>query len=121
LAQKILIVERNKLNMKLFNDVLQTNGYDTIQSIDGQNIVQLARNNRPDLIMLDIQLPEKTGLGVARMLKADNDLKGIPVIAITAHAMGGDKSKFIEGGFDGYMAKPISIPTFLEVIADFLH
>jgi two-component system cell cycle response regulator DivK len=120
LASTILIVEDNKLNMKLFNDVLQTNGYNTIQSIDGQNIVQLACANKPDLIIMDIQLPEISGLDVAKILKAENELAGIPVIAVTAHAMEGDEARFIKGGFDGYIAKPFSVSTFLETIADFI-
>ena len=119
--ERNLIVEDNKLNMKLFNDVLQTNGYDTIQSIDGQNIVQLARANRPDLIIMDIQLPEISGLDATKVLKADNELARIPVIAVTAHAMEGDEARFIEGGCDGYIAKPFSVSTFLETIAEFLN
>ena len=117
----ILIVEDNELNMKLFNDLLQANGYDTIQSIDGQNIVQTVRAKRPDLILMDIKLPEISGLDLTKMLKEDSELKKIPVIAITAHAMEGDEQRMIEGGCDGYIAKPISTQIFLNTIAKFLN
>ena len=120
MAKTVLIVEDNDLNMKLFNDLLQAHGYDTLQTMDGRDAVQIARENTPDLILMDIQLPEISGLEVTKMLKADEDLKHIPVIAVTAFAMKGDEEKIREGGCDGYLAKPISVPVFLETIAKFL-
>ena len=120
MAKTILIVEDNDLNMKLFNDLLQAHGYETVQTMDGRDVLELARENRPDLIIMDIQLPEISGLEVTKMLKADDDLKGIPVIAVTAFAMKGDEEKIREGGCEGYIAKPISVPTFLETVAKFL-
>ncbi len=120
-AKTILIVEDNDLNMKLFNDLLQAHGYDTVQTMDGRDVIQLARDNSPDLIIMDIQLPEISGLEVTKMLKADDELKGIPVIAVTAFAMKGDEVKIREGGCEGYIAKPISVPTFLETVAKFLN
>ena len=120
MAKTVLIVEDNDLNMKLFNDLLQAHGYDTLQTMDGRDAVQIARENKPDLILMDIQLPEISGLEVTKMLKADEDLKHIPVIAVTAFAMKGDEEKIREGGCDGYLAKPISVPVFLETVAKFL-
>jgi two-component system cell cycle response regulator DivK len=120
MAKTVLIVEDNDLNMKLFNDLLQAHGYDTLQTMDGRDAVQIARDNKPDLILMDIQLPEISGLEVTKMLKADEDLCSIPVIAVTAFAMKGDEEKIREGGCDGYLAKPISVPVFLETVSKFL-
>lgn len=121
MPKTILIVEDNDLNMKLFNDLLQAHGYDTVQTMDGRNALALAREHMPDLILMDIQLPEISGLEVTKMLKADDDLRHIPVIAVTAFAMKGDEEKIREGGCEGYIAKPISVPTFLETVAKFLN
>ena len=120
MAKTILIVEDNDLNMKLFNDLLQANGYNTVQTKDGRETLDLARQHSPDLILMDIQLPEISGLEVTRMLKGDSALKGIPVIAVTAFAMKGDEEKIRDGGCEGYIAKPISVPNFLETISKFL-
>lgn len=121
MAKKILIVEDNDLNMKLFNDLLQAHGYETVQTVDGRDALKLARDHSPDLILMDIQLPEISGLEVTKMLKADDELKGIPVIAVTAFAMKGDEEKIREGGCEGYIAKPISVPHFLETVRKFLE
>jgi len=121
MSKTILIVEDNELNMKLFNDLLQAHGYNTVQTMDGRDAVTLARDHRPDLILMDIQLPEISGLEITRMLKADSDLKRIPVVAVTAFAMKGDEEKIREGGCEGYIAKPISIPTFLDTVSRFLN
>lgn len=120
MSKTILIVEDNDLNMKLFNDLLQAHGYDTIQTMDGRDVLGIVEENRPDLILMDIQLPEISGLEVTKMLKADDNLKDIPVIAVTAFAMKGDEEKIRKGGCEGYIAKPISVPTFLDTIAKFL-
>jgi len=120
MAKTILIVEDNELNMKLFNDLLQAHGYETLQTKDGRDVVKLATDNKPDLILMDIQLPEISGLELTKMLKADNNLKHIPVIAVTAFAMKGDEEKIREGGCEGYIAKPISVPVFLETLTKFL-
>src|SRR3970282_187414 len=119
--KKILIVEDNELNMKLFNDLLQAHGYETIQTMDGRDVLDIVRAQMPDLIVMDIQLPEISGLEVTKMLKADDMLKAIPVIAVTAFAMKGDEEKIREGGCEGYLAKPISVPSFLETIARLLN
>ena len=120
MAKKILIVEDNDLNMKLFNDLLQAYGYDTLQALDGRNVLKLTKENRPDLILLDIRLPEISGLEVTKMLKTDDDLKDIPVVAVTAFAMKGDEEQIRKGGCEGYIEKPISVPTFLATIEKFL-
>ncbi|MDP7626243.1 MAG: response regulator, partial [Rhodospirillales bacterium] len=110
----------NELNMRLFDDLLQAHGYGTVQTADGREAIDLAREHHPDLILMDIQLPEISGLEVTKILKADDDLKAIPVIAVTAFAMRGDEEKIREGGCEGYIAKPISVPNFLETVSSFL-
>ena len=121
MAKTILIVEDNDLNMKLFNDLLQAHGYNTLQTMDGRDVMSIAHEHKPDLILMDIQLPEISGLEVTKMLKADDGLKSIPVIAVTAFAMKGDEEKIRDGGCEGYIAKPISVPTFLDTVAKFLN
>lgn len=121
MVKTILIVEDNELNMKLFNDLLQARGYETLQSGDGVNTMQLAREHRPDLIIMDIQLPEVSGIAHIKMLKADDDLKDIPVLAVTAFAMSGDEEAIIEAGCDGYISKPISLPLFFETVAKYIN
>ena len=116
MAKTILIVEDHELNMKLFNDLLQARGYETLQSTDGSDVLDIAREQNPDLIIMDIQLPERSGLELTKDLKADDDLKHIPVVAVTAFAMKGDEEKILEGGCDDYIAKPISVPQFLETV-----
>jgi two-component system cell cycle response regulator DivK len=119
MAKTILIVEDNELNMKLFNDLLEARGYRVVQTRSGHEVLSLARQHRPDLVLMDIQLPEISGLDVTRWLKDADDLKAIPVIAITAFAMKGDEQNILKGGCDGYLSKPISIPKFLETIQRF--
>ena len=120
MAKTILIVEDNDLNMKLFNDLLMAHGYHTLQTKDGHEALRLAKEHRPDLILMDIQLPEISGLEVTRQIKEDVELRGIPVIAVTAFAMKGDEEKILEGGCEGYIAKPISVANFRQTVAKFL-
>ena len=120
MAKKVLIVEDNELNMKLFHDLLDANGYFILQTSDGMEALEIARKQHPDLILMDIQLPEVSGLEVTKWLKEDDDLRKIPVVAVTAFAMKGDEEKIREGGCEAYISKPISIPTFLETIKRFL-
>src|SRR5438045_5544624 len=120
-AQKtVLIVEDNELNMKLFNDLLEAHGYFTLQTKDGVEALRLARTHRPDLILMDIQLPEVSGLEVTKWLKEDDDLRSIPIIAVTAFAMKGDEQKIRDGGCEAYIAKPISVASFMSTVERFL-
>ena len=118
--KKIMIVEDNELNMKLFNDLLQAQGYSTVQSSDGKDVINLARQSRPHLIIMDVQLPGVSGIELTRKLKADAELKTIPILAVTAFAMKGDQEKVMDSGCDDYLPKPISIPVFLETVAKYL-
>lgn len=120
-SQKILIVEDNELNMKLLRDLLEAHGYETHQSRDGQEALSMARSVMPDLVLMDIQLPVISGLDVAKALKADDDLKHIPIIAVTAFAMKGDEEKIREGGCEAYLSKPISLTSFLETVEKHLN
>jgi two-component system cell cycle response regulator DivK len=120
-AKTVLIVEDNELNMKLFHDLLDAHGYRTIQTRDGLEALDLARKHAPDLILMDIQLPEVSGLEVTKWLKEDDKLKQIPVIAVTAFAMKGDEEKIRQGGCEAYISKPISVMHFLETIRKFLR
>lgn len=121
MKQTVLIVEDNELNMKLFNDLLEAHGYATLKTSHGIEAMELARAHRPDLILMDIQLPEVSGLEVTRWLKADEELKSIPVIAITAFAMKGDEERIREGGCEAYMSKPISVSKFIATIKTYLE
>jgi two-component system cell cycle response regulator DivK len=120
MAKSILVVEDNELNMKLFHDLLEAQGYAVLQSRDGMEALKLARTHKPDLILMDIQLPEVSGLEVTKWLKDDEDLRAIPVIAVTAFAMKGDEEKIREGGCEAYISKPISVVNFLETVEKFL-
>lgn len=119
-AKQVLIVEDNELNMKLFHDLLEAHGYETVGTRNGIEAMDLARQHRPDLILMDIQLPEVSGLEVTKWLKEDDGLKRIPVIAVTAFAMKGDEEKIRQGGCEAYISKPISVMHFLETIRRFL-
>lgn len=117
----VLIVEDNELNMKLFNDLLEANGCKTLQARNGNEAMALARAHVPNLILMDIQLPEVSGLEVTRWLKDDPDLRHIPVVAITAFAMRGDEEKIRQGGCEAYLSKPISVVKFLETVRTYLR
>jgi two-component system cell cycle response regulator DivK len=120
LPKKVLIVEDNELNMKLFNDLLEAHGYFTLQTKDGMDALRIARQHHPDLILMDIQLPEVSGLEVIKWLKEDDNLAAIPVIAVTAFAMKGDEEKIRNGGCEAYIAKPISVASFMRTVERFL-
>jgi len=120
MKNKVLIVEDNELNMKLFHDLLEAHDIGTVQTQDGRKALALAREHLPDLIIMDIQLPEVSGLELTRQIKDDPELKHIPVIAVTAFAMKGDEQKIREGGCESYMSKPISVVNFLEVVHKYL-
>lgn len=120
MTKTVMIVEDNELNMKLFNDLLEAKGYKTIQTRNGLEALDLAREHNPDLILMDIQLPEISGLEVTKWLKEDDKLHSIPVIAVTAFAMKGDEERIRQGGCEAYISKPISVVTFLETIQSYL-
>ena len=115
MPKTVLIVEDNELNMKLFHDLLHAHGFNTVQT----RSLTLARRHRPDVILMDIQLPEVSGLEVTKWLKDDDELREIPVIAVTAFAMKGDEDRIRAGGCQGYISKPISVVTFLETVRRF--
>ena len=116
MSKKVLIVEDNELNMKLFHDLLDSQGYETLQTREGLQALALARLHRPDLILMDIQLPEISGLEVTKWLKDDEELSHIPVVAVTAFAMKGDEERIRQGGCEAYISKPISVMHFLDTV-----
>jgi two-component system, cell cycle response regulator DivK len=116
----ILVVEDNDLNMKLFHDILEAHGYNILQTRDGLEALKLTRQHRPDLIVMDIQLPGASGTKVTRWIKEDDDLKAIPIIAVTAFAMKGDQEKILESGCEAYVAKPISVAAFIKTVEQVL-
>lgn len=120
MLKTVLIVEDNELNMKLFSDLLEANGYGTVQTRNGVEAVGLARRHMPDLILMDIQLPEVSGLQVTQWLKDDEELRHIPIIAITAFAMKGDEEKIRQGGCEAYLSKPISVAKFLDTVKNYV-
>ena len=120
MAKTVMIVEDNELNMKLFHDLLDAHGYHTLQTRSGIDALGLARKHRPNLILMDIQLPEVSGLEVTKWLKDDEELRDIPVIAVTAFAMKGDEERIRQGGCEAYISKPISIVAFLDTVRRFL-
>ncbi|WP_421982644.1 response regulator [Roseibium sp.] len=120
MAKTVLIVEDNELNMKLFHDLLEAHGYNTLQTRTGIEALQLARDHHPDLILMDIQLPEVSGLEVTKWIKEDETISAIPVIAVTAFAMKGDEERIRQGGCEAYISKPISVARFLETVRAYL-
>lgn len=120
MTKTVLIVEDNELNMKLFHDLLDAQGYRTVQTHEGLKAMDLARTHRPDMILMDIQLPEVSGLEVTKWLKDDPELAHIPVVAVTAFAMKGDEERIRQGGCEAYISKPISVPGFLATVRTFV-
>lgn len=120
MPKTVLIVEDNELNMKLFHDLLEAHGYGTLMTRNGIDALDLARQHMPDLILMDIQLPEVSGLDVTKWLKDDPKLSSIPVVAVTAFAMKGDEERIREGGCEAYLSKPISIAKFIETVRHFV-
>jgi len=121
MPKKILIVEDNELNMKLFADLLDAHGYETQQTREGLKAIGMARTFKPDLILMDIQLPEVSGLEVTKWIKDDETLAGIPIVAVTAFAMKGDEKRIRDGGCSAYIAKPISVSGFLATVRKFVE
>lgn len=116
MSKTILVVEDNALNMKLFDDVLSAHDFDVIKSVDGSDVVELARKHMPNLIVMDIQLPVKSGLDCTRELKAADDLKHIAVIAVTAFTVTGGIEEVFEAGCDDVLGKPINVQQFLDMV-----
>lgn len=116
MVKSVLIVEDNELNMKLFNDLLEAKGYNVIQTRSGLKALDLAKEHRPDLILMDIQLPEVSGLEVTKWIKEDEMIASIPIIAVTAFAMKGDEERIRQGGCEAYISKPISVATFIKTV-----
>lgn len=117
---KILVVEDNLMNLELVSDVLEAHGYEVLQADTGQKALEIAGKEQPDLVLMDIQLPEMDGLEVTQLLKNNEQTSHIKVIALTAHAMRGDEERAREAGCSGYIAKPINTREFAGVIAGYL-
>jgi two-component system cell cycle response regulator DivK len=120
MSDRILVVEDNEMNMQLFEYLLEESGFEIIKATTGEEALRLASESKPDLILMDIHLPGMDGLSVVRELKAGGDMEGVPILALTAHAMRGDKDRFLQAGCDGYISKPIDVKTFIPSIRQFL-
>ena len=120
MSAKILYIEDNPQNMRLVRKMLRIGGYDMLEASDGSTGLEMAESERPDLILMDINLPDIDGIEATSRLKASQDLKHIPVIALTANAMFGDKERFLDAGCDGYIAKPVTKNELLNTIALYL-
>ena len=118
--KRILIVEDNKAEVRLLKDILEKRGYETLQTGDGLEAIKLALAYLPNLILMDIQLPEISGLEVTRRLRGDDRSRHIPIVAVTAFAMGWHERETLDSGCDAYIAKPISILGFLSTVESFL-
>lgn len=122
-ARKILVVEDNDMNMQLVEFLLEEGGYEIVKATSGEEALAITRDRTdgaPDLILMDIHLPGMDGLSVVRAMKADDRTAGVPILALTAHAMRGDKDRFLEAGCDGYISKPIDVKTFIQSIEKYL-
>lgn len=121
MKQTILIADDDKKSIKLLRDVLQASGYSVAVARDGRETVALAQARKPDLILMDIRMPVMDGIAAMKKLRADPNTDRIPIIAITAHAMRGDKERFIQQGFDDFLAKPVDIHVLLDRVRLHLH
>ena len=113
---QVLVVEDNERNMKLFCDVLQASGFRTLEATTGERAVDLVLERRPDLVLMDIQLPGIDGVEALGRLRADDRFASVPVLALTAQAMEGDRERFLAAGFDGYLSKPVDIADFVATV-----
>ena len=116
MRKTVLIVEDDALSMKLLSDVLEMHGYAVLRAVDGSPVLGMVQEHRPDLILMDIQLPRVNGLALTRALKHDGDLRRIPIVAVTAFAFMSDEQQIREAGCDGYLTKPVSLPAFLKTV-----
>ncbi len=117
---KILLIEDNEMNRDMLSRRLERKGFDVVIAVDGQQGLDMARNDAPDLILMDMSLPVLDGWEATRQLKADGETSKIPVIGLSAHAMAGDREKAMEAGCDDYDTKPVELPRLLDKIASFL-
>jgi two-component system, cell cycle response regulator DivK len=117
-GEQILVVEDNEKNMKLFRDVLLAAGYRTLEATTGGQAVELAAEHAPDLVLMDIQLPDIDGVEALSQLRADERTASIPVLAVTAQAMHGDPERFLAAGFDGYVSKPVNVVEFVGTVRE---
>jgi two-component system cell cycle response regulator DivK len=120
MGKRVLVAEDDPMNMKLARDLLTIDGHEVLEATDGAQAVELARRERPDLILMDIQMPEMNGLEAARELRSDEATASIPIVALSSLAMKGDDEKALEAGCDAYITKPVDIDLFRETIARFL-
>jgi len=120
MPEKILVIEDNDRNRKLVKIILEANKYEVIEAGTGEEALKYLQNNKPDAILLDIQLPNMDGISLAKMLKSRDDTKDIPIVAVTAYAMKGDKERMIEAGCDAYISKPIDTRQLPLIVADIL-
>jgi two-component system, cell cycle response regulator DivK len=117
-GERVLIVEDNEKNTKLFRDVLQATGYVTLEAATGEDAIELAVAHAPALVLMDVQLPGIDGVETLSRLRADARTASIPVVALTAQAMGGDRERFLDAGFDGYLSKPIDIVELIQAVRE---
>jgi two-component system cell cycle response regulator DivK len=117
-GERVLVVEDNEKNMKLFRDVLQAKGYGTLEATTGEDAVELARQHEPALVLMDMQLPGIDGIEALARLRQDAHTASIPVLALTAQAMSGDRERFLAAGFDGYLSKPVDIVELIHVVQE---
>jgi two-component system, cell cycle response regulator DivK len=118
-GERVLIVEDNEKNMKLFRDVLQATGYSTLEASTGEDAVELAVSHTPALVLMDVQLPGIDGIEALARLRGDERTKSIPVLALTAQAMHGDRERFLGAGFDGYLSKPVDVAELLRTVEEY--
>ena len=119
--EKILVIEDNHMNLALTKDILELQGYSVIDAITAEEGIEMAKSEMPQIILMDISLPGIDGLEATRVLRQDPDLGGIPIVALTAHAMKGDEKNALEAGCNGYITKPINVKTFADQVAEFLN
>jgi two-component system, cell cycle response regulator DivK len=117
-GERILVVEDNEKSMKLFRDVLDASGYQTLEATTGIEAVDMASEHTPDLVLMDIQMPDLDGVQALQRLRADERTAGIPVLALTAQAMQGDRERFLAEGFDGYLSKPVDVRELLGTVRE---
>jgi two-component system cell cycle response regulator DivK len=118
-GERILVVEDNEKNMKLFRDVLQAKGYNTLEATTGEEAVELALSHEPALVLMDVQLPGIDGVEALARLRRDERTASIPVLALTAQAMHGDRERFLDAGFTGYLAKPVDVVELIQAVQEY--